>query len=179
MRIVFLTGSNRKGATSTLLARTMAKRMEQEQVEASVFDLAEWQLPLYSPDANYAQHEGVQRLNRLMLEADGIVIATPEYHGGISGVLKNALDFLGQVHFAGKPVLSISSAGGAVAVSSLTQLQAIVRNLHGISSPHWISIGGDQRAAYSSTSTAELDARAEQGMEALLDLAGRLGRRRG
>lgn len=178
MKIVMLAGSNRRGASSTILARTMAKRMEQAQVEVNVFDLAEWQLPFYSPDVSYANHDGVQRLNRLMLEADGIVIATPEYHGGISGVLKNALDFLGQVHFAGKPVLSISSAGGQVGVSSLTQLQAMVRNLHGINSPHWISIGGDQRARYSNSATAELDARAEQAMESLLDLVGRLSRSR-
>lgn len=176
MKIAFLTGSNRKGASSTLLAKSMAKRMEQKQVQSVVFDLAEWQLPLYSPDIDYSNHDGVRRLNRLMQEADGIVLSTPEYHGSISGVLKNALDYLGQSHFAGKPVLSISSAGGPVGVSSLTQLQAIVRNLHGINSPHWISIGGDQSARYSSTATVELDNRAEQAMEALLDLAGKLGR---
>lgn len=176
MKIVLLAGSNRKGASSTLLVKSMAKRMEQKQVQASVFDLAEWQLPIYSPDADYSNHDGLRRLNRLMLEADGIVLSTPEYHGSISGALKNALDFLGQDHFAGKPVLSISSAGGPVGVSSLTQLQAIVRNLHGINSPQWISIGGDQRARYASPATAELDNRAERAMEALLDLAGKLRR---
>ena len=41
--------------------------------------------------------------------------------------------------------MSVSSSGGAVGVSSLTQLQAIVRNLHGINSPEWLSIGGAQR----------------------------------
>ncbi len=176
MKIVLLTGSNRKGASSTILAQTMAKRMEQMQVQASVFDLAEWQLPIYSPDDDYSNHDGVRRLNRLMLEADGIVLSTPEYHGSISGALKNALDYLGQEHFAGKPVLSISSAGGAVGVSSLTQLQAIVRNLHGINSPQWISIGGEGRARYSRSAAAELDHRAEKALEAFLDLTGRLGR---
>lgn len=40
----------------------------------------------------------------------------------------------------------MSSSGGAVGTSSLLQLQAIVRNLHGINSPEWISIGGAQRS---------------------------------
>ncbi|WP_027084609.1 NADPH-dependent FMN reductase [Cohnella panacarvi] len=178
MKIAFLTGSNRKGASSTILAKSMAERMERMHVQASVFDLAEWQLPIYSPDSDYSNHDGVQRMSRFMMEADGIVLSTPEFHGSISGALKNALDYLGQAHFADKPVLSIGSAGGPVGVSSLTQLQAIVRNLHGINCPHWISIGGDGRARYASASTAELDNRAEQAMEALLDLAGRLMRSR-
>ncbi|MBB6637476.1 NADPH-dependent FMN reductase [Cohnella thailandensis] len=177
MKIVFLTGSNRIGATSTILAKAMAMRMERKQVEASVFDLAEWPLPYYSPDDSYEHHDGVQRLSRLMREADGIVLTTPEYHGSVSGVLKNALDFLGQEHFAGKPVLSVSSSGGAVGTSSLTQLQTIVRNLHGVNSPEWVSIGGAQRARYEQLENAELDARSEHGMETFLRLVGKLARR--
>jgi len=176
MKIALLAGSNRKGASSTSLVKLIAKRMEQNQIQATVFDLAEWQLPIYSPDEDYTNHDGVRRLRRLMLEADGIVLSTPEYHASISGALKNALDYLGQDHFRGKPVLSISSAGGPVGVSSLTQLQAIVRNLHGINSPHWISIGGDQRARYESPAIAELDNRAVKAMEALLELTGQLRR---
>jgi hypothetical protein len=49
-------------------------------------------------------------------------------------------------HFDSKAVLSISSAGGAVGVSSLTQLQTMIRNVHGINCPEWISIGSDQRS---------------------------------
>ena len=66
----------------------------------------------------------------------------------MSGVMKNALDHLGQTHFNGKVVLSASSAGGAVGVSSLLQLQAVVRNLHGINTPDWFSIGGIQRKRF-------------------------------
>ncbi|MBO9598275.1 MAG: NAD(P)H-dependent oxidoreductase, partial [Cohnella sp.] len=72
----------------TILAKAMAKRMEQKHMQSTVFDLAEWQLPLYSPDVDYSNHDGVKRLDRLMLEADGIVLSTPEYHGSISGALK-------------------------------------------------------------------------------------------
>ncbi|RUS46924.1 NADPH-dependent FMN reductase [Cohnella sp. AR92] len=177
MKIAVIAGSNRINATSTNLAKAMVNRMERMQVEASVFDLAERPLPFYSPDDSYAHHDGVQKLSRIMMDADGIVLSTPEYHGGISGVLKNAIDFLGKEHFSGKPVLLISSSGGAVGISSLTQLQMTVRNLHGINSPHWISIGGNQRSRYENPETAELDSRAEQAMEAFLDLTGRLAGR--
>lgn len=42
---------------------------------------------------------------------------------------------------AGKAVLSVSSSGGSLGVSSLTHLQTIVRNLHGINCSDWISVG--------------------------------------
>lgn len=174
MKIAIIAGSNRIGATSTALVKALAQRLERKQAEVSLFDLAGSPLPFFSPDADFTGHDGVQLLRRLVLEADGIVLSTPEYHGSISGVLKNALDFLGKEHFAGKPVLSVSSAGGAVGVSSLTQLQAIVRNLHGVNCPEWISIGGAQRSRYGDSEDIRLDVRAEQSMNAFLALADRM-----
>lgn len=142
MKIVIIAGSNRKEATSTILAKALQAQMNLGSVETELFNLYETPLPFYSPDEIFNRHEGVRELQRLLMEADGIILTTPEYHGGMSGVLKNALDHMGQMHFSGKPVLSVSSAGGAVGVSSLQQMQATVRNLHGINSPEWISIGG-------------------------------------
>lgn len=146
MKIVILSGSNRKSATSTRLAAVVGQLISQKGHSVQLFDLFQTPLPFYSPDGVDQDHASVQQLRQAMLQADGIVLASPEYHGSISGVLKNALDYLGQEHFRGKAVLSLSSSGGAVGTSSLLQLQAIVRNLHGINSPEWISIGGAQRS---------------------------------
>lgn len=148
MKITLIAGSNRKSATSTRLAEYIQHLILSEGHQATFIDLYQSPIPFYSPDDAHAGHEALETLKRTMLEADGIVLATPEYHSGISGVLKNALDHLGQDHFNNKAVLSVSSSGGAVAVSSLTQLQTIVRNLHGINCPGWISVGGDQRKSF-------------------------------
>ncbi|MEV5029864.1 NADPH-dependent FMN reductase [Paenibacillus sp. LPE1-1-1.1] len=145
MKIVIITGSNRKSATSTRLAVNMGQLISKKGHQVQLFDLFETPLPFYSPEGIGFDHATVQSLQQAMLQADGVVLATPEYHGSLSGVLKNALDFLGQEHFRGKAVLSMSSSGGAVGTSSLLQLQSIVRNLHGINSPDWVSIGGAQR----------------------------------
>ncbi|WP_274363759.1 NADPH-dependent FMN reductase [Paenibacillus thermotolerans] len=145
MNIVLLAGSNRKNASSTKLLRYMAKELEKKGARAVVIDLWEKPVPLYSPDGEDRLDRNAAEMIRLVQEADGIVLGTPEYHGSISGVLKNALDYMGGQQFSGKPVLSASSSGGAVGVASLTHLQDIVRNLHGINCPEWISIGGDNR----------------------------------
>jgi azobenzene reductase len=142
-----------------------------------LFDLYRSPLPFYSPEESFPDHAELRELKRVALTADAIVLASPEYHGSISGVLKNALDQLGQDHFKGKPVLSISSAGGPVGVSSLQQLQSIVRNLHGINSPEWLSIGGMQRKWFESVQDGyeigqEIDDRIHRVVGAFLELAG-------
>lgn len=145
MNVMILTGSNRSGATSTKLAEAVGRRIADAGHEVYLFDLFEKPVPLYNPDEDYEGNHHVNELKTRFLSAHAIVLASPEYHGSISGVLKNALDHLGFEHFDGKAVLAVASAGGAVGVSSLTHIQTIVRNLHGINCPEWISIGAEQR----------------------------------
>lgn len=140
MKVTMIAGSNRHNATSTLLLRYIESLMEAQHVSVAFIDLSELQLPLFSPD-NWDFHPNVQHMLKAVADGDGLILATPEYHGSISGALKNALDYVNVNQVAGKPVLAISSAGGPLGVSSLTHLQAIVRNLHGINCPEWISIG--------------------------------------
>ncbi|NEN85689.1 NAD(P)H-dependent oxidoreductase [Paenibacillus elgii] len=140
MKITLIAGSNREGASSTSLLRSIESLLKAQNISVTFVDLRELPLPLYSPDAQ-AIHPNVQRLTEAVSDAEGLILATPEYHGSISGVLKNALDYLHGGLVAGKPVLSVSAAGGPMGVSSLLHLQSIVRNLHGVNSPEWISIG--------------------------------------
>ncbi|RAP75539.1 NADPH-dependent FMN reductase [Paenibacillus montanisoli] len=143
MRIAIIAGSNRAHSTSTMLSRYIGKVIESEGHEVTLFDLHVRPLPFYG--SHEEADPQVAALKEAALHSDAIVLSTPEYHGSMSGVLKNALDFLGGDQFDSKAVLSVSSAGGAVGVSSLTQMQAIVRNMHGINCPEWISIGGASR----------------------------------
>ncbi|WP_248930375.1 NADPH-dependent FMN reductase [Paenibacillus hamazuiensis] len=140
MKIALIAGSNRKDAVSTTLLRYIESQLKSQNIPVTFVDLYELQLPLFTPD-NWDFHPNARRLLEAVQGADGLVLASPEYHGSISGVLKNALDYMNPELVSGKTVLSVSAAGGPVGVSSLTHLQTIVRNLHGVNSPEWISIG--------------------------------------
>ncbi|MEL6464781.1 MAG: NADPH-dependent FMN reductase [Pseudomonadota bacterium] len=74
-------------------------------------------LPLYDGDleASKGVPEEVEALARQIGAADAVIISTPEYNKGPSGVLKNALDWVSRVKgnpWAGKPLAVMSAASG-------------------------------------------------------------------
>ncbi|PYI52701.1 NADPH-dependent FMN reductase [Paenibacillus flagellatus] len=140
MNITLIAGSNRTDAASTNVLRYIERLLNARRIAVSFLDLREMPLPFFSPGAE-SLDPNVRSLQQSVANADGLILATPEYHGSVSGLLKNALDYLNGTHVGGKPVLSVSAAGGPTGVGSLTHLQSIVRNLHGINCPEWISVG--------------------------------------
>ncbi len=84
---------------------------------ATSFTKADLRLPLYDGDLEEAQGipAAVQTLSDQIKAADAVVISTPEYNKGISGVLKNALDWVSRTEGApwgGKPVAIMSATAG-------------------------------------------------------------------
>ncbi|TVQ58540.1 MAG: NAD(P)H-dependent oxidoreductase [Rhodobacteraceae bacterium] len=111
MRLLGISGSLREGSFNTQLVKAAA-----EALAPDAFTLADLRLPLYDGDLEaQGMPEGVTRLVDEIRAADAIVISTPEYNAGLSGVLKNALDWISRVPpmaFAGKPTAILSAAAG-------------------------------------------------------------------
>ena len=75
------------------------------------------------------------------LNAPGLILGTPEYHGGVSGVLKNALDLMGFEELEGKMIGLIGVSGGALgAVHALGHLRTVGRALHAWVIPEQVAI---------------------------------------
>lgn len=92
------------------------------------------------------------RLVEEMRQADGIIIGSPGYHGGVSGLVKNALDYTEDMradpapYFHGRPVgVLATGAGWQGAVSTLTALRAIVHALRGWNTPMGVPINTMER----------------------------------
>lgn len=145
MNVVIIAGSNKQSSTSTKLCLYISKLLTERGSSVTLFDLHKRPIPFFSPDNRNPPDDNLIALKGAMLQSDAIVLSTPDYHGGISGTLKNAIDHLGFDHFDGKVVLAVCSTGGAVGMSPLQQIQVIVRGVHGINCPEWISIGGENR----------------------------------
>lgn len=92
VRLVGLAGSLRRGSYNRQLLNAAAKELAAD-VELEVWDGLEW-LPPFSEDVEAVRTPpAVSELRRLLADADGVLVATPEYNHSIPGVLKNALDW--------------------------------------------------------------------------------------
>ena len=84
---------------------------------------------------------GVQRLCADVQRAQEIILATPEYHAGLSSVLKNALDLMGFKQFGGKMLGLIRISGGWMgAINALNSLRAVGHSLHAWAIPQQVAI---------------------------------------
>ena len=105
MRIVAISGSLKESSANSALVRAMGDA-DPERLE--VWD-ALGDLPHFTPDDDGGAP--VASLRDAVLRADEVLVATPEYAGGMPGVLKNALDWLvGTGELYGKPVVIVSAA---------------------------------------------------------------------
>lgn len=102
--------------------------------EGATMEIADIQsVPLYDADIDGAtQPEGVVRLKEQIRAADLLVIASPEYNGSFSGVLKNAIDWAtrpaGESSLSGKLAVLMTSAGRSGGAKNLMMLRTVLGN---------------------------------------------------
>jgi len=103
MKILAISGSLRKASLNTTLLRAVA-RIAPPEIEVALFSgLGE--LPLFNPDIEAPEPAPVLALREHILAADALLIASPEYAHGVTGAMKNALDWMvGNESFVNKPV---------------------------------------------------------------------------
>lgn len=115
MKLLGVSGSLRAASFNTALLRA-AQDCAPEGVTIEIFRLHD--LPLFNQDVeDQGDPEPVQAWKAAIRSADALLLACPEYNGGVTGVLKNAIDWAsrpyGKNSFAGKPgALCGTSAGG-------------------------------------------------------------------
>ena len=141
LKIVGIGGSLRADSYSQIALRLAAQRVEALDAEVEILDLREMQLPFCNGEQEYPDYPDVQKLQNAVSRADGLILATPEYHGSISGVLKNALDLMSFEQLSGKVTGLISVLGGQPNSNALNDLRIIMRWVHGWVIPEQIAIG--------------------------------------
>ena len=145
IRILGISGSLRKESSNTAILATVAEQLPNN----ATLEIASLNLPLYDEDLDHENcPASVTDLRCKVAQCHALLIASPEYNHGVSGVLKNALDWLSRPHghsvLFRKPVLTFSASpaftGGGRSHQQLSEtLQAVQANQ--ISYPQ-IVIGG-------------------------------------
>ena len=141
VKVVGIVGSLRTDSYSALALQEAINRVKDLGAEVEILDLREMTLPFCDGGSDYPDYPDVEVLREKVKAADGLILATPEYHGSVSGVLKNALDLMSFEHISGKVAGLISVLGGQSNSNALNDLRIIVRWVHGWVIPEQIAVG--------------------------------------
>jgi len=138
-RIVGIGGTARQGSTTEKALRAALDAAQRLGAQTELFSAAELDLPMYGSAALTPKASALIEAIRL---SDGILIASPSYHGSISGQVKNALDYVEELsrdaspYFEGRAVGCIVCAYGAQSIgTAIMAMRSVVHALRGWPTP--------------------------------------------
>lgn len=144
--IVGIGGSPRSESSSERALRFCLQSARDGGAETECYSGAALALPMFAPGPGERKAESEQFVDAIR-RADGLIIATPGYHGSVSGLVKNALDYTEDLredrrpYFDGRAVACIACAAGwQAAVTTLTAVRSIVHALRGWPTPLGVAI---------------------------------------
>lgn len=139
--IVGIGGSTHAGSTSELLLRAVLTEAARLGARTKLIAGPDAMLPLYAPNVS-ARDPLAHELIEALRICHGVVIASPGYHGSVSGMVKNALDYIEDLRTDTRPYLDdraigcIACAAGPQATGPvLAALRAIAHALRGWPTP--------------------------------------------
>lgn len=135
MDMLILAGSTRAASLNAALGRHIATLALAQGVDARFVDLADFEMPMYNFDVETVdgQPPAAVDLHNLMKSATSVVFVSPEYNGGPTPVLKNAIDWVSRVSkrpLEGKRVGLVSATpGSGGGVTGLVAMRLIMANM--------------------------------------------------
>ena len=147
IKLLGIAGSMRSNSYSfKALEHALKIAKNNYNAEINLFDLRKNRLPIYEPNLNHdliktTEKESLQMANTLVKWADAIILTSPDYHGSMSGVLKNFLDYFWK-EFSGK-TFGYICASHEKGLTVMEQMRTAVRQCYGWSMPYGISTSSD------------------------------------
>ena len=151
-KILAFSGSTRRNSYNQAVVECAAQAAKDAGAEVTVINLADYAMPIFNEDeeAEYGIPERAQAFKQLMIEHDGILIASPEYNSSYPAVLKNAIDWASR-KARDEPVLAAykqkvvglmaASPGALGGMRVLVVLRMLMQNLSCIVAPAQVAVG--------------------------------------
>jgi FMN reductase len=144
--VVGIGGTTRPGSSSEKALRFALSLAETQGAEVELFDGASMNLPMYTPGSTVRSEEA-ERMIGALRRAHGVILATPCYHGSVSGLVKNALDYTEDMCKDPDPYLDGRAVGLIVCGNGwqstgvvLSAFRSIVHALRGWPTPMGVAI---------------------------------------
>ena len=157
----------------------MFEHCTQLGAECIIWDNVESPLPLVGADGSW-DDENVKAFQELATSADAFVLSSPEYHGTMSGVMKNSLDWLYSKHTSGKAFSLMCTLGGQASNNTLNHMRIAARWIHGWVTPEQVAVPHIKEAFDEDGNLLDenIAERVEGMAKSLVDIAGHLKSRR-
>lgn len=155
MNTLIVISSTRPESVSAYAALYTADHLKKQGSDTHILDLRKTPLPLFS-DENRTIPEYAAIL-KLVHNADCYVLSTPDFHGSMSGILKNFLDYF-WTEFAGK-LFGIICASHDKGLTAMDHIRTVIRQCYGWSLPYGIGLSENDLDQYGTLHNPRLDKR--------------------
>ena len=138
-KVLGVAGSTRANSYSTRALKIALGHAEAQGAETRLLELGKMSIPFYNPSA--PESSELKEAAESVSWADAFILASPDYHGSMSGTLKNFLDYFYE-EFAGK-VFGYVVASHEKGLTVMEQMRTAVRQCYGWSMPYGVSVHGE------------------------------------
>ena len=158
VQILAFAGSTRQQSFNRQLVHIAADGARDFGAQVTLADFRDFPLPLFDPDeeSTHGMPDPARALKRLLMDNHGFLIASPEYNGSLTGLLKNTIDWMSRSEdgdvaplaaFRGKVVTLMSASPGALGgLRGLVHLRAILGGLGSLVLPDQVTVSNAQEA---------------------------------
>lgn len=136
LNVLAVAGSLNRASATRAVTHLIADQLAAGGARVDLLDLLEEPLALFNPDSSHA-HENFPGLKRRVEQADVYLLGTPDYHGSMSGAMKNFLDHFWQ-EFAGKLFATVV-ASFEKGLTVTDQFRTVARQCYAWSMPYGVS----------------------------------------
>jgi FMN reductase len=132
----------REGSYGTKTLKITLGMIQEYEAKTRLLDLREITMPIFNPDSSNGSDKKIQKVTDDVNWADAFILVSPDYHGSMSGSMKNFLDHYWE-EFAGKTFGYICTSHEK-GLTVMDQMRTAVRQCYGWSLPYGISVNGEE-----------------------------------
>jgi NAD(P)H-dependent FMN reductase len=127
----------------TMILKMVLDTAQKYEIKTRLLELRKVMMPLFNPDSSSMQSDmNLQNVTEDVNWADAFILVSPDYHGSVSGSMKNFLDYYWE-EFAGKTFGYICTSHEK-GLTVMDQMRTAVRQCYGWSLPYGISVNGEE-----------------------------------
>ena len=141
MNVLGVASSMRESSYGTRTLTIVLDAAQKHEAKTRLLDLRRATMPMYNPDVSMQTDKQIQKVTNDVNWADAFVLVSPDYHGSMSGSIKNFLDYYWE-EFAGK-IFGYICSSHEKGLTVLDQMRTAVRQCYGWSLPYSISVNGE------------------------------------